>query len=45
MTFCLGIKVDSGLVGIADTLVTAGSECTKAAKLFMVRTSASACSS
>jgi putative proteasome-type protease len=34
MTFCLGIKVDSGLVGIADTLVTAGSECTKAAKLF-----------
>jgi putative proteasome-type protease len=34
MTFCLGIKVDEGLVGIADTLVTAGSECTKAAKLF-----------
>jgi putative proteasome-type protease len=34
MTFCLGIRVDDGLVGIADTLVTAGSECTKAAKIF-----------
>lgn len=26
MTFCLGIKVDEGLVGIADTLVTSGTE-------------------
>lgn len=34
MTFCLGIKVDDGLVSLADTLVTAGSECTQAAKIF-----------
>jgi len=34
MTFCLGIKVEDGLVAIADTLVTAGSECTTAAKIF-----------
>jgi len=34
MTFCLGIKVQDGLVAIADTLVTAGSECTTAAKIF-----------
>ncbi len=27
MTFCLGIRVEEGLVGIADTLVTSGSEC------------------
>ncbi len=26
MTFCAGIKVRDGLVGIADTLVTTGSE-------------------
>lgn len=26
MTFCTGIKVRDGLVGIADTLVTTGSE-------------------
>jgi len=26
MTFCAGIKVREGLVGIADTLVTTGSE-------------------
>ena len=34
MTFCLGIKVEDGLVGIADTLVTAGSECSMAGKVF-----------
>jgi putative proteasome-type protease len=34
MTFCLGIKVADGLVAIADTLITAGSECTTAAKIF-----------
>jgi len=34
MTFCLGIKVDDGLVGIADTLITAGSETSTAAKIF-----------
>ncbi len=26
MTFCAGIKVRDGLVGIVDTLVTTGSE-------------------
>ena len=26
MTFCLGINVEQGLVGIADTLVVAGNE-------------------
>ena len=26
MTFCLGIRVRDGLVGIADTRVTSGSE-------------------
>jgi len=34
MTFCLGITVRDGLVAIADTLVTAGSECTTAGKIF-----------
>ncbi len=34
MSFCLGIKVEGGLVCIADTLLTAGSECSTAAKIF-----------
>ena len=34
MTFCLGVRVEEGLVGIADTLVTTGSECIRAGKLF-----------
>jgi putative proteasome-type protease len=33
MTFCLGMKVASGLVGIADTRVTSGSECIVARKV------------
>ena len=33
MTFCLGVKVNDGLVGIADTLVTSGSECITARKV------------
>lgn len=33
MTFCLGIKVRDGLVGIADTRVMTGSECLTARKL------------
>lgn len=33
MTFCLGIKVDEGLVGIADTRITIGSECITAKKV------------
>lgn len=32
MTFCLGITVQQGLVGIADTRVTAGNECLIARK-------------
>lgn len=33
MTFCLGITVEEGLVGIADTRITAGNEMTTAQKL------------
>src|SRR3954462_9149606 len=32
MTFCLGISVDEGLVGIADTRVLSGNECLVAKK-------------
>ena len=32
MTFCLGITVDDGLVGIADTRVLSGNECLVARK-------------
>jgi putative proteasome-type protease len=33
MTFCLGMKVQGGLVGIADTRITSGAECITAKKL------------
>jgi len=33
MTFCLGAKVQDGIVGIADTLITSGSECIRARKI------------
>ena len=33
MTFCLSVKVKSGLVGIADTRITSGSECLTARKV------------
>ena len=33
MTFCLGIRVEEGVVGIADTRVTMGSECIVAKKV------------
>ena len=33
MTFCLGMKVEDGLVGIADTRVTTGAECITARKV------------
>jgi len=33
MTFCLGMKVEDGLVGIADTRVTTGLECITARKV------------
>lgn len=34
MTFCLGIKVEDGLVGLADTRVTIGTEVITARKVF-----------
>lgn len=36
MTYCLGIKVKSGIIGISDTRITSGSETTKAKKVFTV---------
>ena len=33
MTFCLGVKVRDGLVGIADTRITSGTECITARKV------------
>lgn len=33
MTFCLGMKVGQGLVGIADTRITSGTECITARKV------------
>jgi putative proteasome-type protease len=35
ITFCLGIKVKDGLVGIADTRITSGSECITARKVIV----------
>lgn len=34
MTYCLGIKLKSGFVGISDTRITSGTETTKAKKVF-----------
>jgi putative proteasome-type protease len=36
MTFCIGMKVQDGLVGIADTRVTSGSECITARKIAVI---------
>lgn len=33
MTFCLGMRTEEGLVGIADTLITSGNELTRSKKL------------
>ena len=33
MTFCLGINVQEGLIGIADTRITSGNECLTARKV------------
>ena len=33
MTFCLGMKVSQGLVGIADTRITSGTECITSRKV------------
>lgn len=38
MTCCIGIRVQEGLVGIADTRVTSGSECITARKVTPFRT-------
>lgn len=36
MTYCLGIKLKSGFIGIADTRITSGNQTTKAKKVFTV---------
>lgn len=36
MTYCLGIKVKSGLVGLSDTRITSGNETTTAKKVFTI---------
>ncbi|UOY07219.1 hypothetical protein L0P88_01390 [Muricauda sp. SCSIO 64092] len=36
MTYCLGIKLKSGIVGIADTRITSGNQTTRAKKVFTV---------
>jgi len=36
MTYCLGIKIKSGIIGISDTLITSGNETTRAKKVFTV---------
>ncbi len=36
MTYCVGIKVKSGIVGISDTRITSGTETTRAKKVFTV---------
>lgn len=36
MTYCLGIKLKKGFVGIADTRITSGNETTKAKKVYTV---------
>ena len=33
MTFCLGVSVEEGLVGIADTRITSGNEVITARKI------------
>ncbi len=36
MTFCLGVKVADGLVGLADTRITSGAECITARKATII---------
>lgn len=38
MTFCLGVKVAGGIIGIADTRITSGSEVSSKKKLFVHQT-------
>ncbi|MFA6989579.1 MAG: hypothetical protein WC197_05875 [Candidatus Gastranaerophilaceae bacterium] len=35
MTFCLGVTLKDGIIAIADTRLTTGSECTTAQKMYM----------
>ncbi|MDZ7693723.1 MAG: hypothetical protein U5K69_21825 [Balneolaceae bacterium] len=37
MTYCLGIKTKDGLMGLADTRITSGSETTTAKKIFTIK--------
>jgi putative proteasome-type protease len=37
MTFCIGIKVNEGLVGVADTRISSGTEVTMARKLTVIQ--------
>jgi putative proteasome-type protease len=37
MTYCLGIKLKAGLIALADTRITSGSETTSAKKLFVIQ--------
>jgi putative proteasome-type protease len=39
MTYCLGVKLESGLLAIADTRITSGTDTTTAKKLFVHNTS------
>jgi len=36
MTFCLGIRLKTGIVGISDTRITSGNETTRAKKVFVL---------
>ncbi len=35
MTYCVGMKLESGLIAIADTRITSGNETTSAKKIFL----------
>lgn len=37
MTYCLGLKTKDGLIGLADTRITSGTETTTAKKIFTVK--------
>jgi putative proteasome-type protease len=43
MTYCLAIKVDDGLVGVADTRLTSGNECYTAKKISVFHQQQAAC--
>jgi putative proteasome-type protease len=39
VTYCLGIKIKQGLIGLADTRITSGNETTTAKKVFVLNRS------